>query len=769
MKKIIVGILAAAAVLSSACAAVSASVPLPGEPAVKPAIDPFPFPDAMSAFVWRNWFVLPHDKLASAIGATPEQFDAMGVEMGLPAKPDIPPEWTSRGRISLVRRNWQLLDYDQLCAALGITREELRFSLLEEDVLFIKLGMKKPQCAKVAYSPEVAEAGRARRRSIAEVLAREGVDDFSEEPRFKFIRDLSETGVAPVRPPRRPEDESPFDFRLIFSYFSDFGDPLADPEIGSCPEGLLQRLAAQGVNAVWLHVLLSGLVPDPEFPEWGKGGEARLANLRKLVARAGKYGVKVYLYLNEPRGEAPEFFAKGGRARLVGAKPTSPIVLGKWCFCTSLPENLDRLSRAVEKVFREVNGLGGILTITCSENLTNCASRPGFKETCPRCCGRSRAEVIADANNAMIRGLKRGSATAEALIWNWAWPREEATDIVARLDKGRVRVMSVSEEGMTTSFGGVTNTVKDYSIGVVGPGERALSFWKACAENGLKTVAKVQVCSSWELSTFPYLPTVELNARHAVNLANAGVNGVMLSWSLGGYPGPNLRVYDELRKGEHDAEGLLDRLAGKLYGRAAAPLVRKAWRAFADGFSQYPNSQTVLYFGPQQWGPANPLYPRKVVGFEPTMVGIPYDGQYYWRQPYPVAVFEAQFDKVAEGFRRGVAAFEEALALMPADVRREAARELALFRGETLHFESAADQSRFVTARNAGDTEGMRAVAARELRRAKELLAYDRADSRIGYESSNQYMYTPQDVREKIVGCRFIIAGLADTKEKEGR
>lgn len=742
----------------SASSLASAAVSLPGEPATKPAVPPFPFPDALSACVWRNWFCVPHARLARTIGATPDQLRELGAEMGLPADPEIPSEWRTKGYVTVIRRNWQLLDYDQLCEMAGMTREELKFALLEDDVLYIKLGMKKPKCGKVAYSAALAKKGRAARKRLAAVLAEEDAADFSEEPRFRFIRDISTPASRPSSPAPRPSS-SPFDFRLIFSYFSDFGDPLADPEVGSCPEGLLQRLSAQGVNAVWLHVLLNSLVADPEFPEWGEGAERRLENLRTLIARAAKYGVKVYLYFNEPRGEEPDFFAKGDRARLVGAKPTDPIVLGKWSFCTSVPENLDRLERAVERVFRAAEGLGGILTITCSENLTNCASRPGFKETCPRCAKRSRAEVIADANNAMIRGMKRGSATAEALVWNWAWPQDEEADLVARLEKGRVRVMGVSENGMVTAFGGVTNTVKDYSIGVVGPGERAKAFWRTCAANGLKAVAKVQVSSSWELSTYPYLPTMELNARQALNLAREGVDGVMLSWSLGGYPAPNLRVYDEIRRGETEVGPLLDRIAGDLYGADAAPDVRRAWSAFADGFAQYPNCQRVLYFGPQHWGPANPLYPERVVGFEPTMVGIPYDGQVYWRDIYPTEVYEAQFGKVAAGFRRGCDLFAAALGKMPPEKRTAAERELAMFRAETLHFESTVDQSRFVLARNAGRRDEMRTIARRELARAKELLGYVRADSRFGYESSNQYLFTPQDIREKILGCRAILGG----------
>ena len=44
--------------------------PLPGEPCTKAAVDCLPFPDRTSAYVWRNWFVVPHTRLAAAVGAS---------------------------------------------------------------------------------------------------------------------------------------------------------------------------------------------------------------------------------------------------------------------------------------------------------------------------------------------------------------------------------------------------------------------------------------------------------------------------------------------------------------------------------------------------------------------------------------------------------------------------------------------------------------------------------------------------------------------------
>ena len=139
------------------------------------------------------------------------------------------------------------------------------------------------------------------------------------------------------------------------------------------------------------------------------------------------------------------------------------------------------------------------------------------------------------------------------------------------------------------------------------------------------------------------------------------------------------------------------------------------------------------------------------------MVGIPYDDLTHWRWVFAPEALVAQFDKTADGFFAGVERWRAALAHVSPARRRAMAREGALFEAAALHFRSAADQARFVMARDAGDKTAMRAIARRELAAAKRFLPLLRADSRIGFEGSNHYFYVPQDVREKILGCRQII------------
>ena len=738
---------------------------MPGQPETKAPITVAPFPDRLSAYVWRNWFVVPTDRLAAVVKATPRQLVEIACEMGLPEKPVVLPEWRRKGYITVVRRNWQLLPYEQLLPLLDMTRDELRFALMEDDFLFHKLGSMKPKCEPLVYSAPTPESSAARRR-LAAYLKEEGVDAAaSEEPRFAFVKELT---VPDPSLAIAPNADARFDLRLIFSYFADYGDPLGDPEISSYPEGLLQRLAAQGVNAVWLHTVLRTLAKDPKYPEFGEGSERRIANLRKLVARAAKYGVKVYLYMNEPRAQVPSFFEKDGRMALRGVAQRDGT---SYAMCTSCPEVRRWMRDALEQVFRQVPGLGGIFTITASENLTNCPSR-GDHLKCPRCAKRSRAEIVAEVNNTLIEGMRRGNPDAEAVVWDWAWPDDAEPEIIRLLDKRNCRLMSISERHVPTCRGGVPSKTGEYSISVVGPGVRATNFWHQARAAGLKTAAKVQPGATWEFSAIPYLPTMDLVAEHAFNLAHADVDGVMLSWSLGCCPSPNLTAYRDIGRATKSPDEFLDALAVRLYGPVAAPLARKAWTAFSDGFREYPFHNGTIYTAPHHMGPSNPLY-LEPTGYAATMVGIPYDDIRRWRSIYPEQVFVDQMAKVAAGFGEGCARFDAMVAKCTGAQRENARREAGMFRAAYLHFVSVVDQARFVMARErrdkaASDAERaaakakMREIAARELATAKALLPLVQADSRIGYECSNHYFYTPQDVREKILCCRAILAALAE-------
>ncbi len=716
------------------------------------AITPEHFPDRLHAFVWRNWELVPAAKLAEVVGTSADRIEKIAGSMGLPPSPGLDAKTRSRVYITILRRNWHVLPYEQLLTLLDMTPERLAFALQEDDFLFIKLGSLKPRCEPLRYVEPSPEA-KARAAEIKALVAERfgGAPTENGEPPLAFAKRWEE--APPREASRRVGPEvGP---RIVSSYFATFGDGLAEPGGDGFPDGLLADLADQGVNGVWLHVVLRTLAPGgPDFPEFGDGWETRMANLRALVARAAKYGIKVYLYLNEPRSMPLAFFAD--RPEMKG------VVSGDYAtMCTSDARVRSWLKSAVAHVAREARGLGGVISITASENLTNCASH-GQIAKCPRCSRRTAAEVIAEVNATFAEGLREGDPSARLIAWDWGWiDPAQAAATIALLPRDAY-FQTVSEWDLPIERGGVKTTVGEYSLSAVGPGERAKLRWGLARAAGLKTSAKAQLNVTWELASVPSIPAVDNAAQLCKNLADAGVDSVMLGWSLGGCPSPQLWIAREFaRDPGATVDAVLDRAAAARYGPEAASDVRRAWTAFSKAFREYPYHGAVVYNGPQHMGPANLVY-AKPTGYSATMVGIPYDALDGWRGPYSRETFVGQFEKVADGWDEGLPALREAVAKTSGEARATAELDLGVAEAAGLHFRSVANQARFVMARDAGDRDAAARALDADARAAVALYPLARRDSRLGFEASNQYFYRPLDLAEKVIACEYVKAKLAE-------
>jgi hypothetical protein len=747
------------------------------------------FPDRLHAFVWRNWEMVSLERMAEVLGATPEKVRVMGASMGLPPHRMPPVEYQQRGYITIIRRNWHLLPYEQLLQLLGWDAAKLAFTLREDDFLWIKLGSLKPACTTLRYT-EPNESVVRRCEEIKAIVTSQFGDQLATPPvpRFDFVRDLVRSvparaskerveGVSPSNRGQDARDTTPRDvttnapvpserqgrIRFLYSYCGVFGDPLLTPELDPYPDGLLQRLSGLGVNGVWLHVVLRQLAPSPIFPEFGEGHEQRIENLRRLVARAKKYGIDIYLYMNEPRAMDVSFFQ--GREGIKGVQEGAFNTL-----CTSTPQVRQWLTDSLTYVFKEVPGLGGVFTITASENLTNCYSHSRTAAGCPRCAKRSGPEVIAEVNKAIAAGVWAGSPQARVIVWDWGWPDEGGwTERIVEALPDNVYLMSVSEWSKPIVRGGVAGTVGEYSISTVGPGPRAQSHWALAKKRGLKTLAKIQANCSWEISAVPYLPVMNLVAQHCSNLADTDIDGLMLSWSVGGYPSPNLQLvtcFDAEPRPTVDQA--LAKVAETRYGPDAAPGILQAWSKFSTAFAEYPFHAGLLYDGPMQCGPANLLYPQPTK-YHATMVGFPYDDLNAWRAIYPPEVLAGQFEKIAAGWREGLALFQAAAAKANVSPYQANLREDAgLAEAAGLHFHSVANQVRFILARDAllsgarNDAErqaasvAIKRIVAEEIQDARQLFTLVCRDSRIGFEASNHYYYLPLDLVEKVINCEYV-------------
>jgi len=739
---------------------------LPSGPTPLPI--PLPhFPDRLHAFVWRNWTLVPIEKLASVLGTGSPNVTKIATSMGLLKRPRITADQQRRSYISVIKRNWHLLPYEQLLELLDWSAERLAYVLREDDFLYVKLGGLKPKCAPLKYGePDAATAARA---SEMGAIIRQELGELRQagEPLFAFVKQLSEplNGIKVEKAPRGP--------RFCYSYFALYGDPLLEQEAAPYPAGYLSRLAAAGVNGVWLQAVLYKLAPFPWQPELSDSYQARLKNLKRLVARAREHGIGIYLYLNEPRSMPLAFFKQ--HPELKGVAEGEHAAL-----CTSRSEVRSYITNSIRSICEAVPGIAGFFTITASENLTNCWSH-GAGARCPRCGRRPASEVIAELNRAVFEGIKQSDSPARLLAWDWGWSETWAEDAIKRLPKESM-LLSVSEWDLPIKRGGVSTSVGEYSISSIGPGPRATRHWALAKAAGMKCVAKVQAGNTWELSAVPYIPAVRNVAEHAANLRKAGLDGVMLGWTLGGYPSPNLEVFDAVdhvaREAGHngEAENIVDealrRVAGRRFGKEAAGPMVTAWTDFSRAFSEFPYHGGVVYSAPLQVGPANLLWSAPT-GYAASMVGFPYDDLDRWRSVYPAGIFASQLEKVANGFDAGLSRLMEFARgpdwkRMSRAAQREWHSELRVAEAAAIHFRSTANQARFVIARKSlsatkdvanrsNEITRIEEILRRELHLAKRLYELQQQDSRIGFEASNHYYYVPIDLAEKILNCRDLL------------
>jgi len=729
------------------------------------APDPVPlphFPDRLHAFIFRNWQLVPAQRMAQTIGATEEQVLQLGRAMGLAGPPPITEDQFRRSYVTIIRRNWHLLPYHQLLTLLGWDEAHLAYTLREDDFLFIKLGSLKPKCAPIVFSSSDA-ATRRREAQIASILHSAFGSSVGALPKplFGFVRELA-TPIPGAKPVNRTRLDQPL--RLCYSYFALYGDPLMEPGLDPYPDGYLQRLAQVGVNAVWLQAVLYKLAPFPWAPELSKGYPQRLKALAALVRRARRYGIRVFLYLNEPRAMPLPFFDT--HPDLKGTVEGDHAAL-----CVDTPEVRTYLAEAVASICRAVPDLGGFFTITASENLTNCWSH-GDASTCPRCRQREPWEVIASVNQAIYQGIRGAVTSARLIAWDWGWPDAWAQAIIERTPP-ECSLMSVSEWSLPIERGGVQSTVGEYSLSAIGPGPRALRHWAWARARSMQCVAKIQAANSWEISCVPYIPVLNNVAEHVTRIHSAGVRDLMLGWTLGGYPSLNLQVAAQVEQNTekaHSAADTLARIAHTNFG-SAAESVLEAWKLFSTAFQQFPFHIEVVYKAPLQVGAANLLWEAQT-GYHATMSGFPYDDLAGWRAIYPPEIFAQQLTNVASGFANAVAHLEGALSAHQGSADKRTVEHLKeLIRiGKVcaIQMASVARQTRFITLRDRlarhddSNEKGsllrdLEQILRQEITAVVQLYQAQVEDPRIGFEATNHYFFVPLDLAEKVLCCTDLL------------
>ena len=683
-----------------------------------------PFATAWQAVLFRNYGTVDNVTLAKVLKTDEETVCREAERLGLVGV-EYNPVWKDRGYITIIKNNWYLLDYDGICTLTGMSEAQLAKTLFDDDFLFVKVGNFKPEVVNPAYQPLTKEQ-LAFTQAQAEIVKANRVADRVNY--FDFFKNV---------PTVKTQAVSGDGLRMVYNYNELFGDNLLTGDFSAYADEMLSGLSALGINALWKHIVLYDLVGLPFDEKFGEGWETRLKNLGVLCDKLEKYGIKLYLYLNEPRALPLSFYET--RKHLLGVHDTQVGAL-----CTSAPETQKYLYDAVRKIVETVPNLGGFFSITASENLTNCYSRPEYPVCeCPRCKNRTRVEVYTEVNEIYAKALHDANSQAKLIAWNWGYTdnmgtsEEEMLEIVKKQPK-EAAVMAVSEEGLIIHGDEGDASLIDYSISQIGPSERSKKVYAAAKESGHKVVAKVQINNSWECSSVPYLPCFDLNWEHLQNLQKLGMDGYMLSWSLGGYPSLNLSLVPQAMNGGTLQAWYQDNFEDEWEE------VSKACACFSAGFKRFPFGVSLAYFGPQNIGCANPFY-KEFSGLVPTMVGFPFDDINYWRGNFSAEMLTARLRELTELWKDGFAYLDKVKGRNALCVKRMANAAYCLLRSAYL-------QCVWVTKRDM-------AAAKEEYENTQKMLALTAEDAAIGFEACNHYLYTENNLLEKLLSLQLIIEG----------
>lgn len=823
------------------------------------------FPSRLHAVIFRNWDIVPHERLASVLQTDVTTIRQAGATMGLKPPAPLTPEEIHRNVEITLRRNWWLLTRPQIEAMLDMSAREVDEFLSKEAFLPALLASQPDDLTPLKYeAPDSATRARLawfgrhvkkHLRDVAETpeelrltfvnelcqphnagdfipgtkpkhndadlrfgwelqspanrgrVLQNAVEDFTDYIRNiqrvkKFaarssrkiirleitdlsgpaetyalsiksnsieLRSATELGLSrgllelerrmaerggPFLAPVNETNSPAFSTRYISSYFSLLTDVLGQDVVDPFPDGYLNELKHQDAEGVWIYTLLSDLVPSPVFEGLGVGSEARLKRLRAIVDRAGKYGLKVYLYLNEPRAQFLPFFEKYPDVK-------GQIEGNMAALCTSTEAVQRHLRGSTDQLFRAVPGLGGVFTITASENLGNCFQHTR-KTDCARCAKRKPAEVVAESIRDMAEGVWAANPQAKFIVWDWSWHSvlgEAAPEqIAAQLPKG-AGLMADFERGTRIERGAIPMTVDEYSISIVGPSPRARLRGEQARRFGLDYFAKIQLSTTWECGTVPFIPVPALLARKAVAMREAGVTGVMATWTLGSYPSPNTEAFAvALWNPQLSEDAVLRRVAARRYGPDAVESTVRGWSKLSNAFGEEFPYTADMYAGPLQHGPSLPLYRRDI----PPPLGRASllnskDDYQNWAPPYDPEKMAQLLRHLCDRWDEGLEDLERAVRKTAAPRRRMAERDLGVAWMVGYTYRAYANALDFYKARDAGDIAGMKRIAAEEMKATTEAFRLVRADSRLGWELELQYFYRPLDVLERLISLDAVV------------
>ena len=377
-------------------------------------------------------------------------------------------------------------------------------------------------------------------------------------------------------------------------------------EIDYYPDEYLCRLMHDGINALWLGASLRYLVKTPLVPEYGVDADKRMKKLNNVIEKCRKYGIKVFLFAVDPASsycnphllDHPELMDDndGAEYRLL---------------CPSQPKGVEYLRTAIKALFTNAPHLAGFINLTLGESLSTCASN-GSVLHCRRCKARfgSIGKTLAFVEKTIADAMHEVSPEAEYVSWTYEqrnWEYKDLVESCENRDAGVIHLQNFEDYGRPVQLGR-ERVSYDYWLSYAGPGKLFEQTIELNKKAKRKTYAKIQACSSHEISTVPYVAVPGILYDKYKYFKENGIDGVMQCWFFGNYPCLMNKAAGELAfmPFPETKREFLKSLAGVYWGQDAST-VASAWLKLEEGYRNFPVSVSFEWLGPMQDSPVAPL------------------------------------------------------------------------------------------------------------------------------------------------------------------
>jgi len=548
-------------------------------------------------------------------------------------------------------------------------------------------------------------------------------------------------------------------------------------------DGELMRVSAAGFNAIWLGADFSRLATTAIFPEFAPDAELHMKSLNRLIERAARHKLKIFLLLQLPAAlpvestfwsdnphlqHAQEEVCRGARGQEYRVR----------CLCSSMPQIKRYLYQLGADLAAKAPELGGIILQTVADTPTHCWSWRGQKvdadegiavtrSKCPSCGSRTAAAVVSEIIRLVREGIRSSSDACKIIVWNRGWDFYEpipSPGIISALPRD-VILMLDWDYGRRRKSGRREITVIENSMTSAAPSEACIAALETAAAVGLEVMVKLQIGTSQELTTVPNLPVIPVLWEQVRFIRQFSLSGYMGCWDYGNMLSANTHAFNWFLRddAEEDGERELAIFAHDYFPKCSAKGMLAGWQKLIDALECYPATVDFIKFGPVNFPfilpwISGPLLSGKVVG-RSWVQEERGDELNMALKSMGLDDIIAQLEKVCVLWDEGVVLLEGATALCH---HLRVTAEMNSVKVSGLAFHSALNFCKVYRLRRSWRSEMMteyRQLAFNEVQILRQVLPLLDSDPRMGYHSgAGGYLYDAAGVRQQLAGLLHQLA-----------